>query len=29
LLDELNTCLNYLECEEDYPLPLDCIGIRP
>ena len=29
LRGELKTCLDYLESEEQYPLPLDCIGIRP
>ena len=29
LREELNTCLDYLECDEKYPMPLDCIGIRP
>jgi hypothetical protein len=29
LRGELETCLNCLECEGSYPLPVDCIGIRP
>ncbi|MGJ8679383.1 hypothetical protein [Paraglaciecola sp.] len=29
LREELEICLNFLEGEEQYPLPLDCIGIRP
>ena len=29
LRGELNACLDYLESESSYPLPLDCIGIRP
>jgi hypothetical protein len=29
LRGELETCLNCLESEGNYPLPLDCIGIRP
>nr|WP_268820329.1 hypothetical protein [Paraglaciecola sp. G1-23] len=29
LREELEICLNFLEGEERYPLPLDCIGIRP
>ena len=29
LRGELETCLDCLESEGVYPLPLDCIGIRP
>ena len=29
LRGQLNACLDYLESERPYPLPLDCIGIRP
>jgi hypothetical protein len=29
LRGELETCLDCLESEGNYPLPLDCIGIRP
>jgi hypothetical protein len=29
LRGELETCLDCLESEGKYPLPLDCIGIRP
>lgn len=29
LRGELDACLDYLESESPYPLPLDCIGIRP
>lgn len=29
LKEELELCLKFLEGEEHYPLPLDCIGIRP
>jgi hypothetical protein len=29
LRGQLNACLDYLESEIPYPLPLDCIGIRP
>ncbi|MFT4993304.1 MAG: hypothetical protein ACI965_000322 [Paraglaciecola sp.] len=29
LRSQLNTCLEYLESEHPYPLPLDCIGMRP
>ncbi len=29
LRGELETCLDCLESEGNYPMPLDCIGIRP
>lgn len=29
LRGELESCLDCLESDGDYPLPLDCIGIRP
>ena len=29
LRQELEMCVNFLEGDHKYPLPLDCIGIRP